>query len=174
MAKKSVPPLVGHLAPDTVPRLERAAGGRYDDGVVCVREKRPLCAVYLFGHSVEMCLTAAYFRAAGFGANTPIDRDTRMRRMKFARNELWHDGEPLMSSDPHPLVGWARLLAWQRSLSKQSAKDRRLLDDVIANAQAVYKHWRPELRYKITDVKADQLGEVLKASTWFVEQRGRL
>jgi hypothetical protein len=40
-------------------------------------------------------------------------------------------------------------------------------------AEMVYKHWRPELRYKTTNVAPNQLDEVRRAATWFIEQRGR-
>jgi len=44
-----------------------------------------------------------------------------------------------MSSDPHPLVGWARFLEWQRSstggLTPQSAQRLR---EAINRAQVVY------------------------------------
>ncbi len=171
---KQTASLADHLAPDTVVQLERAAEIRHDDGVLLVKKERRLGAVYLLGYSVEMCLAAAYFRAAGFSRKMVIDRDTRLQHLARARNVETDTGERLMTSDPHPLVGWARFLEWKRAASKPSDQLRHRLKDAIFKAETVYKHWRPELRYKITDVKPDQAAEVLNASVWFLEQRGRL
>jgi hypothetical protein len=171
---KSAVSLADHLAPDTVNRLERAAEIRHDDALILMRARGHICALYLFGHSAEMCLAAAYFRATGFSPMMVIDRDTRLRAMKQARQLLTDAGEPLMSSDPHPVVGWVRFLRWKRSATKLSPQEQQRLEAAIFKAEMVYKHWRPELRYKTTHVQAEQLAEVLKASTWILEQRGRL
>lgn len=169
-----VTPLADHLAPDTINQLERAAAHRHDDGLALLRVKHNLAGVYLFGYSAEMCLAAAYFRAVGFAAKRVIERDERLRHMARAKNLKDADGKSLMSSDPHPLVGWARFLKWQRFASKISTVEMRRLNDAIGHAEMLYKHWRPELRYKLVEVTAPQLAEVSKASTWFLEHRGRL
>ena len=168
--------LVDHLSPDSIHRLERVARRRYDDAVKLLSHPRHhLAAIYLFGYCVEMCLSAAYYRCAGFHANTPIDRDTRQRRMAQARQLRTPAGQPLMNSDPHPLVGWARFLNWRRSASVGlTAQETQRLHEAIKKAELVYKHWRPELRYKIADVMLEQLGEVRKATFWFIEQLGQL
>src|SRR4051812_7371020 len=101
-------PLAERLAPDTIARLERAAANRFATAELLRKEDRRLAALYFYGYSVEMCLSAAYRRSAGFGANTPIDRDTRQRRMTQARQLRTLAGDFLMNGDPHPLVGWAR------------------------------------------------------------------
>lgn len=169
-------PLVSHLAPDTISRLERAAKNRYNDGERSSSAPAGyLGAVYLFGYSAEMCLAAAYYRGSGFAPNDPIDRDTRHRRMAQARQIRTSTGEPLMSSDPHPLVGWARFLEWQRSASPDlTDRERERLSEAIHKAELIYKHWRPELGYKIRDVVQSQFGEVRKAAMWFIEHRGQL
>jgi hypothetical protein len=167
-------PLADHLAPDTVNRLERAAEVRHDDALILLKAHKRLCAVYLFGYCVEMCLAAAYFRAAGFSAVMVIDRETRKQRMARARQLQSPSGEYLMSADPHPLVGWARYLEWQRSTTPLSPQERDRLKDAVEKADLVYRHWRPELRYKITEAKPNQVAEVRKASEWFLRQRGRL
>ena len=167
--------LADHLAPDSISRLERAAEKRYDDAERLLAQQRSLAAVYFFGYSVEMCLTAAYYRSAGFPPNMPIDRDTRQRRMTQARQLQTATGQPLMNRDPHPLVGWARFLEWQRSASRKiTPQEGRRLKEAIMKAELVYKHWRPELRYKTLDVLHSQLDEVRKATAWFLVQRGRL
>ncbi len=102
----SVPGLASRFSPDTINRLELAAVRRYEEGTRLCERKRFLCAVYLYGFSVEMCLAAAYFRSAGFAPNSPIDRDTRERQMKYGGTLCDADNKPLMDAAPHPLVGW--------------------------------------------------------------------
>ena len=171
---KSVISLADHLAPDTISQLERAAVLRHDDGLELLHVRHTLAAVYLFGYSAEMCLAAAYFRAVGFTVKRVIERDERQRHMAKARNLKDAEGNPIMTGDPHPLVGWARFLKWQRIASKISSAEMRRLNDAIGHAEILYKHWRPELRYKLIEVTASQLAEVSKACTWFLEHRGRL
>jgi hypothetical protein len=167
--------LANHLAPDSINRLERAAEQRYNDAESLVSKKRSLAALYLLGYTAEMCLSAAYYRSAGFDPNAPIAVDTRRRRMAQARQLRATNGQPLMSNDPHPVVGWARFLEWQRTSSAPlTARDSQRLREAIRRAELVYKHWRPSLRYKITSVMPNQLEEVRKAAFWFLEQRGRL
>jgi hypothetical protein len=173
--ERVVPPLADHLAPDTIRQLEQAAAKRFAEADHMKADKRFLTALYLYGYSVEMCLTAAYFRSVGFSPNTAIARDARQRRMAQARQLRTPEGEPLMNSDPHPLVGWARLLERQCHLSqKLSDKQSGLLREAIRNAEVAYKHWRPELRYKVTDPTAEQVDDVYRAAAWFIAQRGKL
>jgi hypothetical protein len=158
-----------HLAPNTVRQLETAAEKRYEEGDCLKRQNRFLAALYSYGYSVEMCLAAAYFRSAGFNSNQTIDDDTRRRRMAQARQL------DLMSNDPHPLDGWARFLQWQRGESATTPpQDQSKLREAVRKATIVYKHWRPELRYKVTSVATNQLDEVRECVRWFIEQRGRL
>jgi hypothetical protein len=170
-----ITPLASHLAPDTITRLERAAKQRVDDADCLSSDGRRMAALYLLGYAVEMCLSAAYFRSIGFPLNTTIDREMRKRRMTQARQLRSSDGKPLMSSEPHPLVGWARYLEWQRELSGSlSAQGRARLRESIRRAGIVYRHWRPELRYKLTEVKPPQFVEARLAVEWFVQNLGRL
>ncbi|HZW35187.1 MAG TPA: hypothetical protein VFF52_30980 [Isosphaeraceae bacterium] len=167
--------LADHLSPDSVNRLQRAAEQRVEDANWLMAQNRFLAALYFFGYSVEMVLSAAYFRSAGFSPNMPIDRDTRQRRMAKARQLMMTTGQPLMEGDPHPLVGWARFLEWQRSaLRELTAREVQLVKEAIRNAGLVYKHWRPELRYKTTQVMPDQIQEVRRAAIWFIEHRDDL
>ena len=167
--------LTDHLAPDSVQRLARAAANRFEEAEVLRKQKRFLCALYLYGYVVEMCLTSAYFKSAGFSATAPIDRETRRRRMAQARQLRGKSGEPLMNGDPHPLVGWARFLSWQKSSSEGISQPlRQLLTEAIRNSEQIYKHWRPELRYKTINVQAKQLAEVRQAALWFVKNVQRL
>ncbi len=80
-----------------------------------------------------------------------------------------------MNSDPHPLGGWARFLEWQRLASDNlTEKEKQRLKETVGKADIVYKHWRPELRYKNTNVQTRQLDEVRKATTWFKDCLGKL
>lgn len=170
----SVKPLIDHLAPDCIARLERAAVQRFDEAEGLLPQKRFLAALYLFGFSVEMCLTAAYFRSVGVKPNTPIHRDTRRIHMGKARQQQV-DGQYLMDHDPHSLVGWARFLQWQRQASPSLTKPcAQRLKEAVHQAETVYKHWRPELRYKTVEVNKTQLDETHRAAAWFIEQQGRL
>jgi hypothetical protein len=167
--------LAAHLAPDTVRRLERAAEERFDEGDSLKRQNHLLGALYLYGYSVEMCLAAAYFRSAGFRPDQPIEDVARRQRMAKARQELHSDGRALMSGDPHPLDGWARFLEWNRRSSiPPASQEAERLRVAVRKAQQVYKHWRPELRYKTIDVAPSQLDEVRQCVRWFIVQRGRL
>jgi hypothetical protein len=168
-------PLARHLAPDSILNLERAAEIRYEDARRLVAQGRTLAGLYFFGYCVEMCLCASYYRSAGIPTTVPIGQDVRRRRMAQARQLQSSIGQPLMNSDPHPLVGWARFLEWQRSASPQlSFQERQRLKEAVTMAESVYKHWRPELRYKISDVRPQQLNEVHRAASWFLEHRHRL
>ena len=167
--------LASHFSPDTINRLEEAALRRYEEGTSLRERKRFLCAVYLYGFSVEMCLAAAYFRSYGLAPNSPIDRETRQRQMRYGRTLRDANNEPLMDADPHPLVGWARMLQWRRSLSSPlTPVQTSRLREALTKAGTVYKHWRPQLRYKTKDVLPAQLEEVRKCVAWFIANRGSL
>ena len=103
---RDVLPLAERLSPDTVMKLGRAADHRFESAEVLRLRLRCLAALYLYGFSAEMWLSAAYYRSAGFGPHEPIDRDTRHRRMVQARQLRLESGAFVMNSDPHPLVGW--------------------------------------------------------------------
>jgi hypothetical protein len=164
--------LADRLAPDTINNLKRAANERFEDADRLVEQKRFLAALYLFGYCVEMVLAAAYYRSAGISPNMPIDRDTRQRHMAKGRQLTMTTGQPLMEPDPHPLVGWARFLQWRRSVARDlTAREVQLLNDAIDRAGIIYKHWRPELRYKTTRVTQDQIEEVRRSATWFIKYR---
>jgi hypothetical protein len=172
---KDVIPLAERLALDNIARLERAAEHRFATAdLLRPQNGRQLAALYFYGYSSEMCLAAAYFRSDGFNSQTPIDRDTRQRRMAKARQLRSPDGEPIMTSDPHPLVGWARFLRWQRSASNNlSEQDAQRLNEAINKAQTVYNYWRPELRYKTLVITDSQLEIVRPAAKWILDNKSR-
>src|SRR5579885_3763760 len=155
---KDIPTFGERLAPDTINKLERAAQNRYQSANILWDEGRRLAALYMYGYAAEICLASAYFKSAGFAPNAEIDRDSRKRRMAQARLLEMPNGEKLMSSDPHPIIGWARFLEYQRILvGGLSERDRQRLREAIKNAALIYAYWRPELRYKVVDVNIEQL-----------------
>lgn len=174
---RDVLPLAERLSPDTATKLERAAGQRYATAELLrsLPQPRRLAALYFYGYSVEMWLSAAYFRSAGFKPHEPIHRDTRLRRMAQARQLRLASGEAVMNSDPHPLVGWARFLQWQRSASgKLTMPEVQRLREAINRAIRIYNSWRPELRYKVLEITDDQLSLVREAATWFKTHQAKL
>lgn len=160
--------LAEHIAPDTVAQLLNAAETRLKDARILRSQGRFLAALYLMGYSVEMCLTAAFFRQQGFGSRQTISREIRNDRIKNARNRH------LMSSEPHDLIGWAKYLLWLKNAGTTTPQDTSLLNEALSKATTIYRHWRPALRYKNTQVTAPQLSESLRAAEWFVENRDRL
>jgi hypothetical protein len=166
--------LAERLPPDTLVKLVRAAGQRFSTAEF-LRGKRRLEALYLYGYSAEMCLAAAYYRSAGFRPHDIVDRDTRQRRMAQARQLRTSAGEPLMSSDPHPLIGWARFLEWQRTARADLPKaDAQRLKEAINKAAVIYRYWRPELRYKTLQILEQQLDIVRRAANWLLKNQNRL
>jgi hypothetical protein len=171
---RDILPFAERLSPDTVTRLERAAHQRFASAEVLRTQSRHLAALYFYGYSAEMWLSAAYFRSAGFGPHEPIDRDTRHRRMVQARQLRLDSGGLVMNSDPHPLVGWARFLEWQRSASGALAPaDAQRLKEAVNKAIEIYNYWRPELRYKVVEITEPQLKVVRSAATWLKENQGK-
>lgn len=95
--------------------------------------------------------------------------------MALARQMRDAGGSLLMNADPHPLPGWARFLYWQKTSSLDLPEQKlRTLKEAIGRADTIYRHWRPEIRYKVCDVTNRQMDEVRIAAVWFIEQRGRL
>src|SRR6478752_2621710 len=125
----AIPSLSAHLAPDCIRNLERAAELRFEDAESLRADSRFLSALYLYGYAVEMCLTAACFRCEGFSLGSPIGRELRGDRMTQARKLRAESGALLMSSDPHPLDGWARYLKYKRMASRLNSNDFRRLTE---------------------------------------------
>lgn len=168
---QDVVPLAERLSPDTVTKLERAAAHRFTSAELLRTQSRRLAAVYFY---VEMWLAAAYFRSAGFGPHVTIDRDTRHRRMVQARQLRLASGGFVMNSEPHPLVGWARFLEWQRSAADLATADAQRLKEAVERAAVIYNYWRPELRYKVVEITEGQVSTVRVAAMWFKENQSRL
>ncbi len=157
-----------NLTPDSVSRLERAAQNRFETAEILRSQRRRLESLYFYGYSVEMCLSSAYFRCVGFRSHDIIDRDTRQRRMAQARQLRTSSGTPLMNGDPHPIVGWARFLEWQRTASGALTQPQtQVLNQAIHQAERLYDFWRPELRYKVIEFSEKQLTLVRNVAFWF-------
>ncbi len=172
---RNILPFAERLSPDTATRIERAAAQRFATATVLQTHDRRLAALYFYGYSAEMWLSAAYYRSAGFGPHQTIDRDARHRRMVQARQLRMPSGAFIMNSDPHPLVGWARFLEWQRSASGVlAASTAKRLKEAINKANEIYDYWRPELRYKVVDITVTQLVFVRSAATWFKDNHSKL
>jgi len=172
---RDVAPFAERLSPDTVTRLERAAHHRFASAEVLRIQERRLTALYFYGYSAEIWLCAAYYRSAAFGPHQSIDRDTRQRRMAQARQLRLASGATMMNSDPHPLVGWARFLEWQRSASGAlGAAATQRLKEATNKAIEIYNYWRPELRYKVVEITDAQLSVVRGAATWLKDNHSKL
>jgi hypothetical protein len=163
--------------PDTIDDLEQAACNRYDEGEGLRKQNHLLAALYLYGYSVEMCLAAAYFRRFGFARGDTIEPKHRKRHMEQAQQTVDGAGEPLMAPGAQPLPGWARLLEWQRR--RQPSKplgpeEERLFSEAVVKARMVYRHWRPRLRYTSLVVTLEQIEEVRRCVSWFIDHRFEL
>jgi hypothetical protein len=166
--------LAQRLSADSPAKLERAAQNRFDTAEILRGKERRLAAVYLYGYCAEMCLSSAYFRSAGFTAIMPIDRDTRNRRMAQARRQRGANGEFLMNSDPHPIMGWAQFLYWHRLIpGTMTAQQDQCLKEAIKKATLLYQNWRPELRYKVVEITDSQVADVRHAADWILKNQRR-
>ena len=126
----------------------------------------------MYGYTAEICLSTAYFRSVGFSPNAEIDGDTRNRRMAQARLIQSPNGERLMSRDPHPILGWALFLEYQRILvGNLTLTDRQRLREAVNKAAFIYSYWRPELRYKVVEIPEKWLEAVQKAAKWLLDNQ---
>ena len=80
-----------------------------------------------------------------------------------------------MNSDPHPLIGWARFLEWQKSASGAlAAEDAQRLSEAVNKAVEIYSYWHPELRYKVVHITEPQLQVVRGAAVWLKDNQDKL
>ncbi len=167
--------LVERLAPDSIALLERAARQRIADAEDLNRNGRRLPAIYFLGFAVEMLLAAAYFRRLGYRPREPIEPRDRKSTMTQLRHTKDEEGEVLMSGDPHPIPGWAKAIIWLRTNQGTTSNgERERMKAALKNSERIYRHWRPELRYKCADVSEDQFEEAFHAADWFVQNSNRL
>ena len=81
-----------------------------------------------------------------------------------------------MNTDPHPIIGWARLLRWQQEAMdpNMAAAKRKIYNTAIEIAKIVHRHWTPVLRYKVKDVEEAQLEEMRESAEWFLKYFDKL
>lgn len=157
-------PLPMRLGPDTIRKFERAAEGRIDEAIVLRDAGKHLAALYLVGYSVEMALGGAYFRLLRYGPTDPITRQERQRVVAFGR--LHH----LMRPEPHDIPGWARLLVHYRDSLGPTYPTTAFAILVVNKAEEVYNYWRPEMRYRNTEVTSREVNAALAVAQWFQRQ----
>ncbi len=80
----------------------------------------------------------------------------------------------LMSSDPHPILGWAQFLEHQRLAGDPADRDRQRLREAVNKARLIYNFWRPELRYKVVDIGDELVEKVQKAAKWLLDNHPSL
>jgi hypothetical protein len=149
--------------------LANAARVRHDDAAALARAGRFAAAIYVSGDVAEICLEYGCCRAKGMNDNDRLGRDALRELMAHARRQN------VMSSDAHPLEGWAAYLRWIRQADTEIDDARReLLRTAVAQARRIWRHWRPELRYLPTEANARQWSEVEAAAGWFVKSLGSL
>ena len=97
--------------------IEQASSDSKSQGLM--EQRRFLAALYFFGYSIEMVLSAAYYRIDRFSLRTcPSTGICDSGGWRTRGSYRASNGQPLMESDPYSLVGWARFLEWQRSASR--------------------------------------------------------
>lgn len=120
-------------------------------------------AIYLYGYAAEMTIKAAYFTNLGYAALQPIDRDARIRAEGVARLNQF------MKFEPHDVLGWARLLVWDKEVLHTPPYEGPLKRQIVSNASVVYQNWRPQMRYRNTVPAGGETRIVRKAVDWLVK-----
>lgn len=148
------------LGDGSIETIEAAAPWRLDDAACLENGGRRCAALYMDGYVIEIRLTAAAYRLAGYALNDAIARD--------ARRELERDARrlSLMSAQPHDFAGWARYVVYLRQ-SRDRGFARTMRDTIIRHAEGAYEHWRPRLRYRALTPTAAVLRIVRDAAGWF-------
>lgn len=163
-----MPGLADGLAGDgSIQTLDAAAPWRLADARVLDREGRRTAAVYLYGYVAEIRLTAACYRLTGHAPEQTIGRGTREGLERDARRQN------IMSSDPHDLLGWARLLLILRKRDR-IGYDREFGIEMVSRVADLYGNWRPRLRYRAIYPTAAQLTLVRDAAEWLDNNYPRL
>jgi hypothetical protein len=151
--------LAGRFQSDRIRAFESAADQRFSEAELLGKHGHNLIAIYLYGYVVEILCKAACYRFDGKGIRDEIDEAYRKQvALKAQSYNITIHG-------PHDLVGWARLLVERKKHIRPDC-DRELLQHVESNAEVVYKHWRPEMRYRATQAIDPQLQDVRAATLW--------
>jgi hypothetical protein len=160
-------PLAERIGPDTISKLEGAAPRRLEEAAVLERQGLLVGAVYLYGYVAEIVLGAAYFRMIGYRPEVEIT--PAARKLAIAQAQQWK----LMSSNPHDIPGWARLvIATRKQRSQGYPKSFR--DEIIKQAEGLYAQWRPGLRYRVTVPASWEVKTIRLAAEWFKQNDQRL
>lgn len=154
--------LADRLGPDTIHRFQQSAPKRLEEGDLLSRE-HPLAAIYLYGYAAEMVLKAAYFKNLGYGSIAEIDRDARNRAAALARLHRFMDREP------HDVLGWARLLVWDKQNLHKPAYGAKMSKLIVAMASTVYDNWRPQMRYRNISPSPATVSVVRGAVDWLLK-----
>ena len=128
----------------------------------------PLASIYICGYAAEMTIKAAYFKNLGLGALAEIDRDLRNRAISIAQLQGF------LGNDPHDILGWARLLIWDKEHLHTPAYAPKLSSQFIVMATIVYENWRPQMRYKNTSPSLVAVTAVRTATAWLVENYAKM
>jgi hypothetical protein len=161
------PRLCDQIGIDTVRKLEAAVPWRLEEAEILKEAGRRLAAIYMYGYAVEMLVGAAYFRLIEYGLDTDITSQARRLAEKQARQEK------LMSSEPHDLSGWAKLLIVTRQ-RRSTGFSQSLAMQLRFQADVVYDRWRPNLRYRTLVPTLNDVSAVRHAALWFQDQYGKL
>ena len=149
---------------DTRRELPGAAEARYSEAEQLAERGHGLASIYLHGYAVEITLVIGYFSGLGYTDKAPISLDARRIAIQLARQRS------SLPSEPHPIDGWAILLAERRGAGYHMPFAEALVD----RARSVWRHWRPSLRYRSIDVEPSQIADVRLASGWISKHRGQI
>ncbi len=160
-----------YVGSETIRKYEIAAEKRYLEAVSLELNGFDLGAIYLFGYSIEMWITAAYFRLRGFIPTRVINAEDRnLARASALNHNVVIDRE-------HDLLGWARLLVFERRALSAGGRIPTPVSDyppgfgqkIIDEASDAYAVWKPGLRYSPHDPEGSDSIEVNQAADWFKE-----
>ena len=124
-------------------------------------------ALYLLGYVGEQCLTAACLELDGVGRQD-VASLTRVKTLQADARSL-----KLMGTEPHDVAGWGRYVVYLRS-QRGPGMSRELRLEVQSNADLLWEHWRPRLRYKAAVPTVAQYNEAKRAADWLFESRNDL
>jgi hypothetical protein len=151
--------------PDSVHDFERAADQRYAEATFLAANGLHVGgAVYLFGYVAEMVLKSATFRfLKGGKATDPISEGERKAVEKMIKTDLKpHPNYNQLIQGPHNFLSWANWLV----LVSGTRYSPQLGSDIISNAENVFNHWDPNMRYHELSVTPAGLAVVQTSTDW--------
>lgn len=162
-----MPGLATQIEVGSIRSLESAAAWRRSEAKVLQNGGKRLAELYWLGYVVEMSLCAACYRVLGYDPQTPIKDNDRRECEKQAR------AEKLMGTQPHDLAGWSQYLVFLRNDLAQPL-NKKFAFELTENAEAVFEHWRPRLRYKTLVPTEAQLRQVRTSTDWINQQYNQM